>query len=85
VDVCRGGGVRWKWWVAVMMVAAAAMVGTKGEWRHVMESGVVDLVDRGGRSIFGVRWKSSPEKSFGGGGRRVVAGGGEVREGFVCV
>nr|GEW62442.1 reverse transcriptase domain-containing protein [Tanacetum cinerariifolium] len=29
-DVCRGGGVRWKWWVAVMMVAAAAMVGTKG-------------------------------------------------------
>nr|GFC34480.1 hypothetical protein [Tanacetum cinerariifolium] len=35
---------------------------------HVMESGEVDLVDRGGRSIFGVRWKSSPEKSFGGGG-----------------
>nr|GEV83940.1 reverse transcriptase domain-containing protein [Tanacetum cinerariifolium] len=29
-DVCRGGGVRWKWWVTVMMVAVAAMVGTKG-------------------------------------------------------
>nr|GEV66600.1 hypothetical protein [Tanacetum cinerariifolium] len=42
-----------------------------GGWR-VVASGVVDLVDRDGRSVFGVCRKSSPEKfsSSGGGGRR---------------
>nr|GFC38289.1 hypothetical protein [Tanacetum cinerariifolium] len=34
-----------------------------GGWR-VVESDVVDLLDRGGSSIFGVRQKSSPEKVF---------------------
>nr|GEZ41344.1 hypothetical protein [Tanacetum cinerariifolium] len=37
-------------------------------WRRVVASGVVDLVDPGERSVFGVRWKSFPEKFFGGDG-----------------
>nr|GFA13454.1 hypothetical protein [Tanacetum cinerariifolium] len=37
-------------------------------WRRVVASGVVDLVDPGGRIVFGVRQKSSPKKFFGGGG-----------------
>nr|GEW34400.1 hypothetical protein [Tanacetum cinerariifolium] len=41
----------------------------------MVASGVVDLVDPSGRSVFGVRRKSSPEKFSGGGG-----GGGRRQE-----
>nr|GFC61853.1 hypothetical protein [Tanacetum cinerariifolium] len=60
----------------------AAMVGLRWvavaaeEWRRrVVESGVVDLVDRETGNVFGVRRKLSPEKFFDGGGPRWSAGG----------
>nr|GEU48767.1 reverse transcriptase domain-containing protein [Tanacetum cinerariifolium] len=47
-------------------------------WRRVMESGVVDLIDRETRNVFEVRRKRSPKKfsggSGGGGGGLLVAG-----------
>nr|GEV03265.1 hypothetical protein [Tanacetum cinerariifolium] len=60
--------------------------GVRWRWgRRVVESGVVDLIDPGGRNIFDVRRKSSPENfSSGGddvgGGVRRLAGGGEKRK-----
>nr|GEV57162.1 putative reverse transcriptase domain-containing protein [Tanacetum cinerariifolium] len=52
--------------------------------RRVVASGVVDLVDRGGRSVFVVLQKSLPKKfSGGGGGGWRLAGGGEGVGGVV--
>nr|GEW15189.1 hypothetical protein [Tanacetum cinerariifolium] len=60
-----GGWQRWLLWMA-----AVAMVEESGDaWRRW----VVDLVDRGGKSIFGVHGKNSSKKGFrrgGGDGRR---------------
>nr|GEW41629.1 hypothetical protein [Tanacetum cinerariifolium] len=72
-DVCRGGGVKWKCWVAVMMVAVAAMVRTKG--------GVAardgECCGKSCRSEGGGCFWGSPKKFFGGGGGgRRLAGGG---------
>nr|GEZ76231.1 hypothetical protein [Tanacetum cinerariifolium] len=41
---------------------------TRGEWRRVVASGVVGLIDRETGSVFGVRRKRSPEKFSGGDG-----------------
>nr|GEY88148.1 hypothetical protein [Tanacetum cinerariifolium] len=51
-----------------MMMAVVAVAWRRRWWRLVVASGVVDLVDPGGRSVFGVHRKSSPEKFAGGGG-----------------
>nr|GEY34898.1 hypothetical protein [Tanacetum cinerariifolium] len=71
----------------VVMVYGVVMVSyglwwwfRRWRWR-VVASGVVDLVDRGGMSVFGVRRKSSPEKFSDGGGRRRPEGGGRRQEG----
>nr|GEZ10218.1 hypothetical protein [Tanacetum cinerariifolium] len=52
--------------------------GRRGEWRRVVASGVVDLVDRVKGSIFGVRQKSFPAAMTAAvGGRRWPAAGRE--------
>nr|GEV55149.1 reverse transcriptase domain-containing protein [Tanacetum cinerariifolium] len=51
-----------------------AMVAATG--RRVVESGVVDLIDPGGRNVFGVRRKSSSKKFSRGGGGGGGGGGG---------
>nr|GEZ42313.1 hypothetical protein [Tanacetum cinerariifolium] len=59
---------RWWWW---------QWGGVRGAGWRVMESGVVDLIDRETGSIFRVRRKSfSPAAAVGGGGRRLASCGG---------
>nr|GFB27864.1 hypothetical protein [Tanacetum cinerariifolium] len=76
---------RWRWW-------QWGWDGGDG-WR-VMESGVVDLIDRETGSIFGVRRKSFLATAAVGGGGQRLAGGGRLwwleiiereREPSVCV
>nr|GEZ70587.1 hypothetical protein [Tanacetum cinerariifolium] len=81
----------WRWWrcgvvgvnmdVRVVMMAVVVLGWRWREWwRRVMDSGVVDLIDRETESIFGVHQKSFPSTVavVGGGGRRWPAGGEEM-------
>nr|GEW74217.1 reverse transcriptase domain-containing protein [Tanacetum cinerariifolium] len=54
----------------------ATVDGDKRGWRPVVESGVVDRIDRETGSHFGVRRKRSPKNFSGSGSRRRVAGSG---------
>nr|GEU91315.1 hypothetical protein [Tanacetum cinerariifolium] len=53
---------RWCWLLEMTAMVGVVTVGDAGEWRRVVTSGMVDLIDREKGSILGVRRKSSSEK-----------------------
>nr|GEX16447.1 hypothetical protein [Tanacetum cinerariifolium] len=65
--------MRWWGWCGV---AASCGWGRMGEWRRVVASGVVGLIDRETGSIFGVRQKSFLVAAVVAGGGQLVAGCG---------
>nr|GEX10415.1 hypothetical protein [Tanacetum cinerariifolium] len=71
VFVDRGGvmeAAEWSWWCGDRRLPAATVAVAAKEWgRSVVESGIVDRVDRETDSLFGFAEKARQKKFFGGG------------------